>query len=75
MFIKYVDASSYVKYAQLLCELLDGFILEIGLQYVVQVITNNAANYVVVGRMLMERYPSLYWIPCVAHCIDLMLEC
>jgi hypothetical protein len=26
MFIKYVDASAYVKDAQLLCELLDGFI-------------------------------------------------
>jgi hypothetical protein len=31
MFIKSVDASAYVKDAQLLCELLDGFIQEIGL--------------------------------------------
>jgi hypothetical protein len=74
MFIKSVDASAYTKDAQLLCELLDGFIREIGPQYVVQVIMDNAANYVVAGRMLMERYPSLYWSPCVAHCIDLMLE-
>jgi hypothetical protein len=22
----------------------------------------------------MQRYPSLYWSPCAAHCIDLMLE-
>ena len=22
----------------------------------------------------MERYQSLYWTPCAAHCIDLMLE-
>jgi hypothetical protein len=22
----------------------------------------------------MQRYPSLYWSPCVTHCIDLMLE-
>jgi hypothetical protein len=35
---------------------------------------DNAANYVVVGTMLMQRYPSLYWRPCAAHCIDLMLE-
>jgi hypothetical protein len=74
MFIKSVDASAYTKDAQLLCELLDGFIREIGPQYVVQVITDNAANYVVAGRMLMQRYPSLYWSPCAAHCIDLMLE-
>ena len=74
MFIKSVDASAYTKDAQLLCELLDGFIREIGPQYVVQVITDNAANYVAAGRMLMERYPSLFWSPCAAHCIDLMLE-
>jgi hypothetical protein len=60
MFIKSVDAGAYTKYAQLLCELLDGFIREIGPQYVIQVIMDNVSNYVVVGRMLMERYPSLY---------------
>jgi hypothetical protein len=74
MLIKSVDASAYTKDGQLLCELLDGFIREIGLQYVVQVITGNAVNYVVAGRMLMQRYPSLYRSPCAAHCIDLMLE-
>jgi hypothetical protein len=35
---------------------------------------DNAANYVVAGRMLSERYPSLYRSPCAVHCIDLMLE-
>jgi hypothetical protein len=59
IFIKNVDASAYTKDAQLLCELLDGFIREMGPQYVVQVITDNVASYVV-GRMLMQRYPSLY---------------
>jgi hypothetical protein len=53
MFIKSVDASAYTKDAQLLCELLDDFIRERGLQFVVQVIMDNAANYVVAGRMLM----------------------
>jgi hypothetical protein len=53
---------------------LDKFIQEIGPRYVVQVITDNATNYVVVGKLLMERYRTLYWTPCVARCIDLMLE-
>jgi hypothetical protein len=74
MFIKSVDASAHVKDATLLCELLDGFIQEVGPQNVVQVIMNNAANYVVVGRLLMLRYPTLFWTPCAAHCIDLILE-
>jgi len=74
MFIKSVDASTYVNDAQLLCELLDGFIWEMGPQYVVQVITNNVANYVVVGWLLMKRYQTLYWTLCAAHCANLMLE-
>ena len=74
MFIKSVNASTQVKEATLLCELLDGVLQEIGLENVVQIITDNATNYVAVCRLLMERHPSLFWSPCAAHCIDLMLE-
>ena len=41
---------------------------------VVQVITDNAANYVAAGKMLMERHSPLFWTLSTAHCIDLMLE-
>ncbi|KAH9330097.1 hypothetical protein KI387_002205, partial [Taxus chinensis] len=34
----------------------------------------NAAAYVAAGRLLQERHPSLFWTPCAAHCIDLLLE-
>jgi hypothetical protein len=74
MFIKSVDASAHVKDATLLCELLHGFIEEIGVHHVVQIVTDNATNYMVVGRMLMERHSTVFWTPCAAHCIDLMLE-
>jgi hypothetical protein len=74
MFIKSIDASTHMKDATLLCELMDAFIREISLHNVVQIITYNATNYVAVGRLLMERYCSLFWIPCVGQCIVLMLE-
>ena len=60
MFVKSIDASAHVKDAALLCKLMDGFIQDIGVHNVVQVITDNAANYVAVSRILMERYPSLF---------------
>ena len=60
MFMRSVDASAHVKDAALLCGLLDEFIQEIGPQHVVQLITDNAANYVAVGRMLMAKYPTLF---------------
>ena len=52
IFIKSVDASPYVKDAHLLCDLLDKFIQEIGPQYVVQVITDNAAIMLLLGGCL-----------------------
>ena len=55
MFIKSMDASTNVKDATLLCELMDAFIQEIGLHNVAKIITDNAANYVAAGRLLMER--------------------
>lgn len=59
MFIKSVDASTHIRYSTLICKSLDGFICEIGVQTLVQVITNNATNYVFVGKMLMERHCTL----------------
>uniref|UniRef100_A0A8R7V3T3 DUF659 domain-containing protein n=1 Tax=Triticum urartu TaxID=4572 RepID=A0A8R7V3T3_TRIUA len=43
-------------------------------ELVVQVVSDNGSNYKAVGRLLMEKYPTMYWTPCVAHCLDLMLE-
>eukprot|EP00253_Pinus_taeda_P006025 PITA_06025 len=74
MFMKSVDASAHIKDARTLCELLDIFMQEVGPSNVVQVVTDNAANYVAVGKMLIDRYPNLFWTPCDAQCIDLMLE-
>lgn len=74
VFLKTIDASDCVKDAQKLFELLDGIVEEIGEDIVVQVITDNASAYKAAGRMLMEKRKSLYWTPCAAHCIDLMLE-
>jgi hypothetical protein len=58
MFIKSIDTSVHVKYATLFCELMDRFIQGIELQHVVQIITNNATDYVVSYRLLMERHPQ-----------------
>ena len=53
---------------------LDEVVEEIGEENVVQVITDNASNYVNAGMRLMEKMRRLWWTPCAAHCIDLMLE-
>ena len=54
--------------------MLDAIVERIGEANVVQVITDNAANYKAAGHLLMEKRKNLYWTPCAAHCIDLILE-
>ncbi|KAI0515964.1 hypothetical protein KFK09_008635 [Dendrobium nobile] len=74
VFLRSVEASDEVKNATFIFNLLDGVIEEIGEQLVVQVVTDNASAYKAAGQMLMEKRTHLYWTPCAAHCIDLILE-
>ena len=39
-----------------------------------QVIIDNSSNYVLAGKMVEAKYKTIFWTPCAAHCIDLMLE-
>ncbi|PNY14079.1 hypothetical protein L195_g010751, partial [Trifolium pratense] len=74
MFVKSVDASAYMKTGQKLYELLDSFVEEVGESNVVQLVTDNGSNYVLAGKHLQLSRPKIFWTPCAAHCLDLMLE-
>ncbi|XP_022855022.1 uncharacterized protein LOC111376306 [Olea europaea var. sylvestris] len=45
-----------------------------GSEYVVHMVTNNVANYVVAGRLLEQEFQTLFWSPCAAHCINIMFH-
>ncbi|KAJ9544552.1 LOW QUALITY PROTEIN: hypothetical protein OSB04_024259 [Centaurea solstitialis] len=74
MFIESVDASSYSHTGDNLFKLFDQFIQKVGPDDVVQIVTDSASNNVLAGKLVEEKYPRIYWTPCAAHCIDLMLE-
>lgn len=74
VFLKSVDASDIIASADRLYELFKEVVEEIGDTNVVQVITKCEDHYVTAGKKLMDVYPSLYWVPCAAHCLDKMLE-
>jgi len=74
MFLKLVDASDKIKSAQLICEMMEEIVEEVGEQNIVQIVTDNAANYMAVGRLFELRHPTIFWNSYAAHCIDLMLE-
>ena len=74
IFLKSIDASAISKTANKICKMLDDIVEEIGEENVVQIVTDNAANYKATDELLMKKRKTLYWTPCAAHCIDLMLE-
>jgi len=54
--------------------MLDDAVEFVGEENVVQVVTDNAANFKAAGELLMRKRERLYWTPCAAHCIDLIFE-
>jgi hypothetical protein len=59
---------------KMLVDLLEKQIDKISKEYVVQVVTDNGANFKATRRILMERIPTLFWALCASHCLDLMLD-
>jgi hypothetical protein len=74
IFIKSVDATTKFKDAVYISSLMSEVIEEVGATRVVQVVSDNGANFKAAGRLIMDQYNHIFWTPCAAHCIDLMLE-
>ncbi|GAA0186674.1 hypothetical protein LIER_33962 [Lithospermum erythrorhizon] len=47
---------------------------EVGHQNVVQIITDNAANYKAAEEVIESLFPHIYWTPCVVHTLNLALK-
>ncbi|XP_072064389.1 uncharacterized protein [Arachis hypogaea] len=63
-----------VKNASMLCHLFSEVIEWIGPKDIMHVVTDNATNYVAAGRLINQKYENIYWSPCAAHCLNLILK-
>ncbi|XP_023638904.1 uncharacterized protein LOC111830639 [Capsella rubella] len=73
-FLKSVDASDIYANAENLCNLFAELVGMIGADNVVHFVTDSAPNYKAAGKLLVEKFPTIAWSPCAAHCINLILE-
>ncbi|XP_057744932.1 uncharacterized protein LOC130962782 [Arachis stenosperma] len=73
-FLYSLDTSDISKTTDKVVKILEDAVEFVGEENVVQIVTDNAANYKAAGEKLMETRKKLYWTPCAAHCIDLILE-
>ncbi|KAF6157895.1 hypothetical protein GIB67_015211 [Kingdonia uniflora] len=72
VFLKSIDGSAHIHDAELIYKMLKDVIEEVGEKNVIQICTDNASNYVLAGEWIMAE-SKIYWMPCAAHCINLML--
>ncbi|XP_075645545.1 uncharacterized protein LOC142616613 [Castanea sativa] len=70
MFLKSLGVSGLTRDAYTLFKLFDKIVQEVGVEHIVQFITDNDSAYKSARKKLMQKY----WSPCATHCIDLMLE-
>ncbi|XP_016177771.1 uncharacterized protein LOC107620063 [Arachis ipaensis] len=73
-FLYSLDTSDISKTTDKVVKMLEDAVEFVGEENVVQIVTDNAANYKAAGERMMETRKSLYWTPCAAHCIDLILD-
>ncbi|KAJ7964422.1 HAT transposon superfamily [Quillaja saponaria] len=74
IFLKSVDVSAHENDPDTLFNIFDEVVLKVGVENVVQFITNNDYRYKAAGEKLEQRYGTFFWSPCAAQCVDLMLE-
>ncbi|BAT78621.1 hypothetical protein VIGAN_02132200, partial [Vigna angularis var. angularis] len=74
VFLYSLDTSDISKTADKVFKMLDDVVEFVGEENVVQVVTDNAANFKAAGELLMQKREKLYWTPCAEHCIDLIFE-
>jgi hypothetical protein len=68
-----VDASNASKTIVLLHKLFREVILFVGPENIMHMVINNTSNYVVASKLLVEEFPSIFWSPYAAYCINLIL--
>lgn len=74
VFLKSMDATEISTSADFLYDMIKQVVDEVGVGQVLQVITSGEEQYAVAGRRLTDTFPTLYWSPSAAHCIDFILE-
>ncbi|XP_066308724.1 uncharacterized protein [Miscanthus floridulus] len=73
-FISSKEMSDVSHTSEVIFELVDKAIEDIGPNHVVQVVTDNASNNIGAKNRLAEKRPNIFWTSCATHTINLMLQ-
>ncbi|CAN1323843.1 hypothetical protein LINPERPRIM_LOCUS32870 [Linum perenne] len=73
-FIKSKDTLGIAHTSDVIFDLVDSAIEEVGAEHVVQVVTDNASNNMGAKALLLTKRPNIFWSSCATHTINLMLQ-
>jgi len=73
-FISSKEMSDVSHTSEVIFELVDKAIDDLGPENVVQVVTDNASNNMGAKKLLLVKRPQIFWTSCAAHTINLMLQ-
>ena len=62
------------KNADYIFFLMDKVVDEVGEENIVHIVTDNETSFKAAVHLLREKRKHLFWYPCAAYCIDLILE-
>ena len=74
IYLSSVDTTYIPKTTYYIFSLMDKIVEEVGVENIIQVVTDNEASFKAACMLLMEKHKYLFWSPYAVHCIDLMLE-
>jgi hypothetical protein len=73
-FLSSKEMSDVSHTSEVIFELVDKTIEEVGEDEVVQVMMDNASNNTGAKKLLFAKQPNIFWTSCGSHTINLMLE-
>jgi hypothetical protein len=74
IFLKAVDTGGETKDVAYIARQLIDYIQEVGVDSIIQVVTNSAVVCKVAGRLIEQEFSWITWTLCTPHCLDLLLE-
>ena len=73
-FLKSKEMSDQSHTSEVIYELVDKAIEDVGAENVVQIVTDNASNNMGAKALLHIKRPNIFWTSCATHTINLMLQ-
>jgi hypothetical protein len=73
-FVKAFDGSGKPKTAENLLDMWNDAISYIGVENIVQFVTDSEASNKRAGQLLEQAHPTIFWTPCVAHGLNNLMK-